>query len=58
MTATARTEKVKPRWCFGCRKRLPGSFTLYKDGSGYLGAWWQYACDGCGKDRRWMHGPA
>jgi hypothetical protein len=46
-----------PRWCFGCRKRLGGTHKLYDDTSGYLGPFWQYHCDGCNGDRRWMHGP-
>jgi hypothetical protein len=48
------------RWCYGERRRQPGTWTLYADGPDADGMpswyepWWRYACQGCGKDRRWL----
>lgn len=46
-------ERVEPRWCFGCRKRLGGWEILTGDvGMTYYEPNWHYECDGCGQDRR------
>jgi hypothetical protein len=56
-----KTERGPERWCFGERKRQPGTHTLRRPSFDYLmatEAWgwaepvWSYRCDGCGEDRR------
>jgi hypothetical protein len=50
-------EREPARWCFHCRKRLPGTHKFYADPPGsYYDPFWKYECDGCGKDRRWFPG--
>ena len=49
--------RAEPRWCFGERKRLPGTFLFldYEDdepGAGWYEPIWVYRCDGCGRDSR------
>lgn len=50
------TETSEPRWCFGERKRLAGTWTLMGDVPMGQPSWyepnWVYKCDGCGEDRR------
>lgn len=42
-----------PRWCFACRRRLPGTYRLIGETApSYYEPWWRYACDGCGGDGR------
>lgn len=54
-------EREEPRWCFGCRKRHGGTWTLrgpsFEDVQrteawGWAEPVWSYACDGCREDRR------
>lgn len=54
-------ERETARWCFGCRRRLEGTwercagwpYGTIPDGSvGYWEPVWSYRCDGCGRDRR------
>ena len=56
-----KTEREEPRWCFGERKRLGGTWTLRRpsfetlmatEAWGWAEPIWTYACDGCGEDRR------
>jgi hypothetical protein len=56
-----KTEREDARWCFGCRKRLAGTWTLRRpsfetlmatEAWGWADPVWSYACDGCGEDRR------
>ena len=58
-----KTEVEPERWCFGERKRRTGVWTCRRPTMEYLErteAWgwaepvWQYHCDGCGQDRRWL----
>ena len=66
-----KTEPETERWCFGERKRRPGTWELraawpygtvplLEDGSpDPVMMWepaWVYRCDGCGSDRRWGFG--
>lgn len=46
------------RWCFGCRKRLPGITIFYRpvDPLSYYGPHATYECGGCHKDRRLFPG--
>lgn len=46
------------RWCFGCRKRLPGVTILHRptDPLSYYGPHATYECDGCHQDRRLFPG--
>ncbi|MCU0297293.1 MAG: hypothetical protein MUF33_02095 [Candidatus Nanopelagicales bacterium] len=56
-TKVIAAERVEPRWCFGCRKRLGGTLSCVAEVEpSYYDPWWQYACDGCGQDRRWGFG--
>lgn len=52
-----KTEPADPRWCFHCRKRLPGAHQLldYAEPS-YYDPIWVYRCDGCGGDYRLFPG--
>ncbi len=47
-------EAEPPRWCFGCRKRLPGTWTFWvpDDPMSYYSPHWAFRCDECGEDRR------
>lgn len=46
-------ERQEPIWCFGCRKRLPGTHVLLTDPfPSYYDPVWAYRCDGCRHDRR------
>ena len=52
-----RTEREEPRWCFGERRRLPGTWTLqdYDPESPHYGWYepiWTYRCDGGDHDCR------
>ncbi len=56
-----KTEREDPRWCFGERKRLGGTWTLRRpsfetlmrtEAWGWADPVWTYECDGCGEDRR------
>jgi hypothetical protein len=56
-----KTEREPARWCFGCRKRLEGTWTCSRpsfetlmrtEAWGWAEPVWTYACDGCGEDRR------
>lgn len=50
---TIATEREEPRWCFGCRKRLAGTWACKATVEpSYYDPYWEYACDGCGEDRR------
>jgi len=60
-TEVRKTEREEPRWCFGERKRLGGTWTLRgpsfetlmaTEAWGWAEPFWVYACDGCGEDRR------
>lgn len=55
------TERGEERWCFGERKRVAGTWTLRgptfealerTQAWGWAEPIWEYACDGCGEDRR------
>lgn len=50
-----RAEPAEPRWCFGCRKRLPGTWTFWAAidrENDWYGPHWAFTCDGCHHDRR------
>jgi hypothetical protein len=56
-----KTEREPERWCFGCRRRLAGTWTCRRpsfetlmrtEAWGWAEPVWDYACDGCGEDRR------
>ena len=56
-----KTEPEPPCWCFGERKRQPGTWelragwergTVPDESVGYWEPIWVYRCDGCGDDRR------
>jgi hypothetical protein len=50
-------EREEPRWCFGCRKRLGGTWQLMAEPPpSYYDPHWSYRCDGCGRDRRFFPG--
>lgn len=62
---TQSVERLPKRWCFGCRKRHPGTLTIEAPSLETLmatEAWgWAepiavYECDGCGDDRRLFPG--
>lgn len=56
-TRVLATDREEPRWCFGCRKKLGGTWTCKAEiEPGYYGPWWGYACDGCGKNRQQFPG--
>lgn len=60
-TVELRREEEEPRWCFGCRKRLPGTYILldYAEDSphyGYYEPVTVYRCYGCDQDQRWGFG--
>lgn len=55
------TEREPERWCFGERKRQPGTWVLRgpsfetlmrTEAWGWAEPVWTYTCDGCGDDRR------
>lgn len=55
------TEREEPRWCFGERKRVAGTWTLRgptfealkaTEAWGWAEPVWSYECDGCHEDRR------
>ena len=56
-------EAEPERWCYGERQRRTGVHILLRPRMEWVHAtlaygWaepiWQYRCDGCGQDRRWM----
>lgn len=58
---TIRTEREEPRWCFGERRRVGGTWKLRgptfetvmaTEAFGWAEPFWEYTCDGCGEDRR------
>ena len=60
-TEVVKTEREEPRWCFGERKRLGGTWTCRRpsfetlmatEAWGWADPIWTYTCDGCGEDRR------
>jgi hypothetical protein len=56
-TEVIKIEKEPPRWCFGERKRQPGTWRLLADKEpSYYEPVWVYKCDGCGEDRRFFPG--
>lgn len=55
------TEREEPRWCFGERRRLGGTWTCSRpsfetlmatEAWGWAEPVWTYKCDGCHEDRR------
>jgi hypothetical protein len=56
-TKVLREERADLRWCFQCRRRLPGTHVLLADEQpSYYEPVWAYRCDGCGRDGRYFPG--
>lgn len=63
-TVVLRSVPESERWCYGERRRQPGTWelrteppTVDEDGREWPSWWepmWVYRCNGCGHDRRWL----
>ena len=53
-TSVTHQEPGRARWCFNCRTRNVGTYSLHvpTDPMSYYGPHWSYTCDNCGEDGR------